>query len=440
MLRKSKPIDYLNDAPWRILVSIVCPLLLAYIVQVLISILTNKLNSLYIGEDYFTISGYLTTTLGFFSTIAFGVSSAAWIILSQHFTAEKASSIRQNLSSAVCAIGLITLSGTVIMIVLSRPILSLIHIPSPIFEKAQLYYCIYCLSFFPSSLSAFLLTVHNGTGSAKKLLLINLFTACNSAVLSLLILAVARMGLLGAAILPSANALTQILFYITLLKKDSLFSLQPIKKSSWTLINKTIKYGSIIAAQNLLCAVGYLVASMQANKYLSYEYISVLSISLPLYLVLDALSAAVTAFCPQNYAAGNNKRLLQFITLTASVGVLYGIFCFLVHICFGKAYFGMLFDDPVIVAYGISFWFWQGLGQPFVSIMYTIRFFLDAVGQSKLALLSGVGELIGNLLCAFWIIPKFGNIGASIAQPMGWMLGSIWLICAFFYVRKRILN
>ena len=100
----------------------------------------------------------------------------------------------------------------------------------------------------------------------------------------------------------------------------------------------------------------------------------------------------------------------------------------------------MLFDDPVIIAYGVSYWFWQGLGQPFVSMMYTVRFFLDAVGQSKLALLSGVGELFGNLLCAFWVIPKFGHIGASFAQPFGWMLGAIWLTCAFVYVRKKVLT
>lgn len=438
MLRESKPIDYLNDSPRKVLSSVVLPLLLVYLIQIFTTSLSNKLNSLFVGTDYFSINGYLETMLSLFRTLTLGVASSAWILTSRSFAMRDRESIRQHLTATVCAITLVTLSVNAIVLLFPRQILSLLNIPAGIFPKAQTYCLIYCISFFPSALASFSLMVLNGTVSAKRLFFVNLFTVCNSVVLSVLLLVVCKMGLIGAAILPSANALIQLLLHFTLLKKECLFSFQPIRYANWKQIRRIIRYGSLLAMQNLLCSIGYLAVSMQSNKFLSAEYISVLSISLPLSAPLDALSAAITAFCPQNYAAGNKTRLKQFITITSVIGFLYGFFCFILFAVLGRWYFGNLFDNPTIIGYGASFWFWQGIGHPFVSLMYTVRFFMDAVGLGKLTLLSGLGELLGNLICAIWIIPVFGNIGRSISSPLGWFLGSVALLICLFSVRKKI--
>ena len=64
--------------------------------------------------------------------------------------------------------------------------------------------------------------------------------------------------------------------------------------------------------------------------------------------------------------------------------------------------------------------------------------FFDAVGLGKLSLLSGVGELLGNLVSAFLLIPRFGNIGRSISYPLGWFLAVLSLSIAYLYSRKKI--
>lgn len=438
MLRKSKPIDYLNDPPRKVLCSVVLPLLLVYLIQIFTTSLSNKLNSLFVGTDYFSVNGYLQTTLSLFSVLTTGVASSAWILTSRYFAMRDAASIRQHLTATVCAITLVAVSVTAVVLLFPRQILSLVNIPSGIFPKARTYFLLYCISFFPAALASFFLMVLNGTVSAKRLFFVNLFSVCNTVVLSVLFLVVCKMGLIGAAILPTANAAVQLLLYFTLLKKECLFSFQPIRYANWKQIGKIIRYGSLLAMQNLFCSIGYLAVSMQTNKFLSPEYISVLSISLPLSSPFDALSAAVTAFCPQNYAAGKKQRLKQFMTVTTLTGFAYGIFCFLLFAVLGRWYFGTLFDDPTIIGYGASFWFWHGIGLPFVSIMYTVRFFLDAVGLGKLSLLSGLGELVGNLICAFWIIPLFGNIGRSASSALGWFLGSVALLICLYSVRKKV--
>ena len=43
-------------------------------------------------------------------------------------------------------------------------------------------------------------------------------------------------------------------------------------------------------------------------------------------------------------------------------------------------------------------------------------------------MLSGVGELAGRLVCAFWLIPCFGYIGRFAAPLFGWGLGGLLMV------------
>ena len=73
-----------------------------------------------------------------------------------------------------------------------------------------------------------------------------------------------------------------------------------------------------------------------------------------------------------------------------------------------------------------------------MAFLYAVRFFFDAVGYSKLALLSGVGELIGHSICAFVLIPLFGSVGRSLAYTVGWFLAALFLVIAYVVFRKKI--
>ena len=87
---------------------------------------------------------------------------------------------------------------------------------------------------------------------------------------------------------------------------------------------------------------------------------------------------------------------------------------------------------------GVKHWFWYGTGFIPLGFIYTVRFFFDAVGMSKISLLSGLGELIGHLIAAFVLIPNLGNMGRSIANPVGWAVANVFLWSSYLLFRKRI--
>jgi Na+-driven multidrug efflux pump len=204
------------------------------------------------------------------------------------------------------------------------------------------------------------------------------------------------------------------------------------------LIGSILRYGLLLTLQSLLCNVGYVAVSIQTNRLLPLDYITVLSVSLPLTGVMSAFSAACAVFVPANHAAGQQKRNLAFLRLAAAGCTGYGVLCFLAFALLGKWYYSRLFDSAAVIAYGTDYWRIYGLGLIFVAIIFVVRIFLESVGLARLALVAGALELCGNLLCAFWIIPRFGVVGRSLSYPLGWLLAAVYLLLLCLCLRKQL--
>lgn len=60
--------------------------------------------------------------------------------------------------------------------------------------------------------------------------------------------------------------------------------------------------------------------------------------------------------------------------------------------------------------------------------------------MGKVSLISGIGELLGKLICAFIPIPKYANIGRNLSYPLGWMIGALGLLTAYAVLKKRFIS
>ena len=437
-----KPIDYLNDSPIRVLIFVGLPLLFSTAVQVLTILATNGIHSAFIGDAIFSVTGYLGAIISFFATVVSGLASAAWILGARYFAMHSKSGIKSYMLTAILAILLVTVVCSVVSIAFCKPILHLLHVPADFWADAKLYYTMQAVSLLPSALASFFLLVLTGTSNSRQVLILNTFSFCAGLAATAITVVLLKWGILGASLSILLGALLQLVVYIPMLISRGYFPSVGLRAtahaSRWSEVVKILRYVSIIWLQNFLCMAGYLVVSMRTNQYLSQEYVSVINVLLPIDNAFMVLSNAITVFCPQNYAVGKTKRLKDFLFLSISLGLAYSVVCIAAYVGLGKWYFGRLFDDPVIVANGAQFWLWYSLGFPFLSAVCTVRYYLDAVGLSRFALLSGVGELIGNLICATWVIPRIGNVGRSIAYPVGWMLAAVLLFAAYFGTRKKI--
>lgn len=440
MRHRARKINYLEDSPLSILMAVCGPLIVVNLVQVFTTFLTNGIQSRYVGQEYFTVLGYLTTVLNTFASFLGGFVSAAWIRTARFFAIGNQKVAMRQTVQATYAIILVYVVMVGLLLLLMNPILHAVHVPAEIYENAKLYYRVYLLTYLPVPLGTFFLSVITGTGSAGRILLVNLLTVILSSVNTVFLLVICRLEMIGGAMLVACNGFVQLMIAVTLLRQDKLFYTLGWKDliPDFRKIFDVISYGVLLAVQTMLCNVGYLAATIQTNAYLSPEYISVLQISLPLGGVMGAISQSCSAFYPQNYGAGKTKRVKQYVTLSTLVCLTYGTLCFLIFKGLAHWYYGQLFTDPAIVELGAGYWFWNGIGCITIACVYTVRVFFDAVGMGSISLLSGVGELIGNMVCALWIIPTYGNVGRSMANPVGWGVASAFLLIAYLIFRKKI--
>lgn len=289
-------------------------------------------------------------------------------------------------------------------------------------------------------IGSFLCMIVNGIGKATDIFLVNCINSCGTMIMAAMILIAFRGGVAGAAALPACNAMISIIVCLFLMKKNGIRLKSRLAecRPDFALIWGIVSYGLPIILQSLICNAGYFCVNIQTNRYLSLEYISVLDVSLPLSSLMGAFSTACMVFVPQNYTSGNGRRVKSFFTITLGASVVYGTFVFAILALLGEWYYGRLFDDLQIIAYGKEYWFWNGLGNIFVAVIYVARYFFNAIGQNRIALLSGIGEALGNLISAFWLIPKYGNIGRSVSYTLGWFLGAVFLLTAYVIQRKKI--
>ena len=439
-MRLNLKFDVMKDSPYRVLFCVTLPLAICSIISLFISPVTARLISRYVGESYFTCVALVNTVLMAFQQVVGAVVSAAWIKTAFMLKGQDESQKQQALWNAMYAIVGVQLTLAMLMILLVDPIFTWIHIPGEIYGQVKLYYCAYLAISALTGFISFVTTLVNGFCSALGIFLIQLMGLLVNILCSFILLPV----LPGSVVNPDAvGAVCRVLIGVTailMLRKNGLLFRFGKRECApdWKLIWSIIRYGFLIALQTLLCSVGYLLVTVQTNGHLPLDYISALGIMLPVTTPMAHFSTACSVFIPPNYDAGDRQRVKRFVKIAQIGCTLYSVLCFAVYALLGKWYYGTLFTDPQIIAYGAEYWLWQGIGYVAVSVLCVMRTVYDSVGLGKLSLVCGVCELGSNLLCAFWLIPSFGIIGRNLSYPLGYWIAALFLLISYPLLRKRI--
>ena len=69
-----------------------------------------------------------------------------------------------------------------------------------------------------------------------------------------------------------------------------------------------------------------------------------------------------------------------------------------------------------------------------------IRFSIQGLGNSQLAVFAGVFEMIARGGVALGLVPAFGYVAVCLASPAAWVLADLFLFPAFFHSVKILKN
>ena len=107
----------------------------------------------------------------------------------------------------------------------------------------------------------------------------------------------------------------------------------------------------------------------------------------------------------------------------------------------GAQSFALIFVDPseieilekteLFLHISVSFF-------PMLGLLCILRYTIQGVGYTNLAMFSGVSEMIARILVSIYAVPAFGFIAVCYGDPMAWIAADLFLIPAFIYVYRRL--
>ena len=195
--------------------------------------------------------------------------------------------------------------------------------------------------------------------------------------------------------------------------------------------------GSVIlqSAVNVLGSV--YVASMVAAQKISIFF------STP----FDALGTTMATYGGQNVGAQKIERLNPGLFWGCMVGFAWSLIALLI-LYFFTDNMAILFISKnesaettafvlkhvfyFLMANGITYWL--------LVLVNCVRFMIQGMGFSRLAIFAGVFELIGRGLIGIVFVPLLGFPGACLASPLAWVLADAFLLPAYFSCRRKLIK
>ena len=437
-MKKALQFDISKDSPIKILFCLCVPLSAVYLLSCLTTSFTNILYSKY-AADYFAVAGLINTVTASLSMIMGGVISAAWIKTA--FFYKSGDLQRKNFfSNALYSILFMDLILIILCLVFKNIIFEIFNIPEEMYKSVNIYYIVSFCAYFFTSVATFLINCINGVGSVFEIFIGNAVNSCGTALSAAILFCIFNAGIAGAAlVIPLCSVFVVIYGIILLGHKGVPLKFKPENwKPDYRMIAGILKIGLLMGSQCLLCQVGDICIGLQTNKLLSLNYISVLSVTIPLTAVFSSFSSAVNAFVPINYQSDNIARVKKFVNTLIIITLLYAALCTVLYAVLGEWYYSTLFDNTETVALGAEYWKIYGLGMIPLSLIYVLRYFLDCIGYNKLAFVTGLVQMGGALFGAYVLIPMFGNSGRSWSNVSAFLAAAAYLIVIYSVLYRKI--
>ena len=169
-------------------------------------------------------------------------------------------------------------------------------------------------------------------------------------------------------------------------------------------------------------------------------FISAMRIKMFFMCPFESLGMAMATYSGQNYGAGKPERIWMGVKASTLMMIVYWAFTFCV-LMFGARTFALLFVDAseleilknteLFLHISVSFF-------PVLGLLCILRYTIQGVGYTNLAMFSGVAEMIARILVSIYAVPAFGFVAVCYGDPMAWIAADLFLVPAFIYVYRRL--
>lgn len=421
------------------------PLLLGNMLQQTYSLIDAAIVGKFLGINALASVGASMSVVFLILGFCNGCCGGFGIPVAQKFGARDYVSMRRLVSVSLKLAGMMSVGIALITCLLCAFILRTMQTPENIFQDAYWYLLITFIgvpcTFFYNLLSSII----RALGDSKTPFWFLLFSTILNVLLDLLCILVFHWGVAGAAIATVfSQGVSAVLCYFYMYRKFEILRMQPAdKRFRPELARQLIFVGIPMGLQFSITAIGSIMLQ-SANNALGTACVAAFTAAMRIKMfflcMLESLGIAMATFCGQNYGAGKPERIWTGVKAASLMMIVYVAAVAIILWGFSEK-FVLLFVDPSeteIIADAALFLHISVSFFPVLGVLCILRYSIQGAGYTKLAMFSGVSEMIARILVSVVAVPLWGFWAVCFGDPTAWVFADAFLIPAFIYVYRRL--
>ena len=439
--------DLTKGSPFKLIIGFAVPMLLGMLFQQFYNLVDTIIVGKTLGVN--ALAGVGATGALNFMIIGFcmGVCSGFVIPVAQAFGAGKGAELRKYVFNGyVCSI-IFSVVLTVAAVAGCRALLTLLRTPLDIFEYSYSYINVIFIGIPTVFLYNIVSGIIRSLGDSKTPVVFLVVSSLINITLDFVFILGMKMGVAGAAWATNVSQLIAgVSCFVYMNRKyDILKGGREDRKLDGRFVRKLCGNGIPMGLQYSITAIGSTILQASVNM-LGPVYVAAMTAGGKIFnftcCPFDALGSTMATYCGQNVGAGKYDRLGKGVMTASIIGWIYSVVSFVVLV-FTARYISLLFVNPEetqIIELTHRFICASALFYVFLTLVNVVRFSIQGMGFSGLAIIAGIFEMAARAFAAVVLVPAIGFDGACLASPLAWVAADIFLVSAFLHCRKTLIR
>lgn len=435
--------DMTKGSPMKLILGFSIPLFFGFLFQQFYNLVDTVIVGRFLGKENLAAVGATGSVNFLIIGFCMGVCGGFAIPISHKFGAGDYSGVRRVVANCVWLASGFALVMTVLTTLACRGILTVMQTPANIIDDSYHYIWVIFLGIPVTFLYNMTSGIIRAMGDSKTPVIFLVLSSFLNIGLDLFFIINLQWGVRGAAwATVISQGVSGVCCLIYIIKK---FEILKIKKEEWApnrhLMGTLCGMGIPMGLQYSITAIGSVILQSATNTLGSDAVAAVTAagrINGFLACPFDAFGSTMATYGGQNVGAGRLDRIGSGLKSCVLLGAGYSVIALGVAVFLGRPLATIFLDASEAAIIGdVRFFLICSTAFYFpLALVNIVRFLIQGMGFPTFAILAGVFEMAARTLAGFALVPAFGFTGVCFGSPIAWVFADIFLIPAYFHVKK----
>ena len=433
-----------HGSPPKLILSFMIPLLFGNIFQNLYSMVDAAIVGQVLGTGALAAVGCTGSVTFLLIGFSLGICSGFAIPVAQRFGAQDYEDMRKYLGNSIVLISGFAVVFAIVTAAMCRTILQWMGTPADIIDQASAYLTVIFLGVPATLLYNMVSGILRALGDSRTPVLFLVVASVTNVVLDFVLILWTPLGVAGAAL---ATILSQLiagigsLFFMIRHHKIVHVTHSDLKLSR-AHVGVLFNMGIPMALQTSITAIGNVILQGAIN---SLGVVSLASITAgnKVFMFFDsgtgAMGVTMSNYSGQNLGAKKYDRISNGVKASTTIMAIYSAIGLITLALVGRPMLHLFVDgaETEIMNYAFRYIIINSAFLFPLSLVNSVRFVIQGMGFSRLAVFAGVLEMFARGLTGLFLVPAFGFTAACFAGPLAWLAADCFLIPAYKFCIRR---